>query len=124
MSYTTVVEGKTLGPPHVIQPWLLVSKDLLPVMYYCSNKSSFPTSLISWRSLENRNVDVNLTCLNYWDIAGFKTVVSVHLDFLFCRSDFGYNYMKVIEFFSFSGMCLVVKLFIVMNFFITSRFCG
>ena len=36
-----VVEVKTSGPPHVLRLWLGVSKVMLPVQYFCSNKASF-----------------------------------------------------------------------------------
>ena len=36
-----VVEVKASGPPHVLALWLGVSKGMLPVRYFRSNKSSF-----------------------------------------------------------------------------------
>ena len=44
-----VVEVKASGPRHVIQLWLGVSKDMLPVRYFRSNNSSFCVSRIPWR---------------------------------------------------------------------------
>ena len=34
----TVVEMKASGPSHVQKLWMEVSKDMLPVTYFCSNK--------------------------------------------------------------------------------------
>ena len=36
-----VVEVKALDPPYVLEVWLVVSKSMLPVSYFCSIKSSF-----------------------------------------------------------------------------------
>ena len=36
-----VVEVKAFGPPHVSNMWLGVSKCMLPVKYFCTNKASF-----------------------------------------------------------------------------------
>ena len=36
-----VVEVKASGSPHVLRLWLTVSKGMLPVKYFCSNKASF-----------------------------------------------------------------------------------
>ena len=47
-----MVEVKASGPPHVLGLWLGVSKRMLPVGYFCSNKSSFCAvclSEVSWR---------------------------------------------------------------------------
>ena len=39
--FNVVVELKASGPPHVFELWLGVSKVMLPVEYFCSNKASF-----------------------------------------------------------------------------------
>ena len=39
-----VVEVKAPGPPHILQLWLGVSKGMLPVKYFRSNKTSFYAS--------------------------------------------------------------------------------
>ena len=41
---TIVVEVKDLGPPLVLELWFEVSKGMLPVKYFCSNKASFCVS--------------------------------------------------------------------------------
>ena len=42
------VVAKTSGPPHVLGLWLGVSKGMLPVKYFYSNRASFCVSQISW----------------------------------------------------------------------------
>ena len=39
-----VVEVKAMGPPHVLKLWLGVSKGMLPVEYFRSNRSFFGVS--------------------------------------------------------------------------------
>ena len=34
-------KGESLGRQHVLALWLGVSKDMLPVKYFCLNKASF-----------------------------------------------------------------------------------
>ena len=36
-----MVQVKVSGPPHPLEVWLGVSKNILPVKYSCFNKSSF-----------------------------------------------------------------------------------
>ena len=38
---TIVIDVKGSGLPHVLELWLGVSKGMLPVKYFCSNKASF-----------------------------------------------------------------------------------
>ena len=44
------VKLKASGPSHVLELWLGVSKGMLPVKYFRSNKASFYGSRILWRS--------------------------------------------------------------------------
>ena len=41
IAYNIVVEVSASGPPHMLGPWLGLSKDLLPVKYSCSYNASF-----------------------------------------------------------------------------------
>ena len=45
-----VVKANASGLPHVLKLWLGVSDVLLPVKYFCSNKTSFCVNCVSWRS--------------------------------------------------------------------------
>ena len=56
-----------------------VSKGMLPVKFFHSNKASFCVSLILWRSSESHKVEENLSILSFGDSTEFTIVVSVCL---------------------------------------------
>ena len=68
---------KTSRPLHVLELWLGVIMGMLSVKYFCSIKASFYVSQISRRSYDCHNVELNLATHSFWDITGFKRVVSV-----------------------------------------------
>ena len=76
-----VVEVKASGPPHVLKLWLVISKGMLPITYFHSNKASFCIIQISWSSYDCQKVEVNLATHSLGDITGFKTVASVCLSY-------------------------------------------
>ena len=60
-----VVDVKTSGLRHVLKLWIEVSKGMLPVKYFCSNKSILRqyTLVIIKRYA---NIEVNLGTLMFW----------------------------------------------------------
>ena len=70
-----VVEVKSSGPPHILKLWLVKSKGMHPVIYFCYYKPHFWVSQISLRSHGCHKMSSNLATLSFGDITGFKIVV-------------------------------------------------
>ena len=72
-----VAEVKATGLPHVIELWLRIRKGMLLVKYFRPIKVTFYVSSISRGSHDCHRVVVNLATLTFWDITGFKRVLSL-----------------------------------------------
>ena len=72
------------GPPHVLEMWFGVSKGMLPMKYFCSNKASF-VSIEYHRDHKTVKVQENLSTLSFWTIAEFRTVVCLSMGIIFSR---------------------------------------
>ena len=60
---------KASCPPHVLKLWLGVSKGMLPVKYFCSNKPSF---YVSVEFHGGHKAEVNLATLSFWEYYQIK----------------------------------------------------
>ena len=59
---------------YVLKVMLVVSKSMLSVKYFCSNKAYFCASQILWRSRGCYKDEVDMATLSFGDITGFKAV--------------------------------------------------
>ena len=66
-----------MGPPHVLELWLVVRKGMLLMKYI---RSTDPIFMSVEHHGDHRTAykdEINLVILSFWDITGFKIVVSV-----------------------------------------------